>query len=255
MRELPDEAHELLEAARSAHDPSPAERARADAAVRSALAAHGLVLPPLASGSGSPMADTPAPSATGPSAATGSAWSGAKLAVGALAVCVAGVVGWSALQTPAPRPARSAVEAAPALPAGTAAPIARSSLPPQPSLAAADPARATAPAAEPPDAVVRRRAPARPNLNAEVQLIAAADALVRSARYRAAMQTLALHERRFPRGELRQERSALRVLSMCGQGASAPALRARDHFLTRAPESVLTARVRSACSEDGALDP
>jgi hypothetical protein len=257
MRELPDEAHELLDAARGAHDPAPAERARGDAAVRTALAAHGLLLPPLASGSGAPMADVPASSAPAPSAASGSAWSGAKLALGALALCVAGAAGWHAARTArAPRPAPSAVAAAPASPAAAAAPSAGSSLAPDRSLAAAAAARVTAPAAAPREARVRRRrAPAQPNLNAEVQLIAAADALVRSERYGAAMRTLALHERRFPRGELRQERSALRVLSMCGRGSSAPALRARDHFLTTAPDSVLTARVRSACSADGAPDP
>jgi TolA-binding protein len=203
------------------------------------------------------MADAPASSAAAPSAASGSAWSGAKLAAGALALCVAGAVGWHAVRNArAPRPAPSAVAAAPAAPAATAAPIAGGARPPDPSLAAAAAARAATPAAEPQQPRMRRhRAPARPNLDAEVQLIAAADALVRSERYAAAMQTLAAHERRFPRGELRQERSALRVLSMCGHGPSAPALRAREHFLTTAKDSVLTARVRSACSADGALDP
>ena len=103
--------------------------------------------------------------------------------------------------------------------------------------------------------VPRPQAARGASIDAEVQLIAEADAQIRAERFEAALHTLASHARRFPNGALREERDALRVLSLCGIGPSERALRERKRFMQTASESVLTARVSAACLETEANPP
>jgi hypothetical protein len=125
--------------------------------------------------------------------------------------------------------------------------------------APASPADTGLPAAEAEPVVVRPPRPhalpgarsqlARPDLEAEMQLIAQADAELRQGRYPGALHALTEHARRFPRGVLREERAALRVLTLCGQDPGPRAQRERERFLAGAPASVLAARVQTACTE------
>ena len=93
------------------------------------------------------------------------------------------------------------------------------------------------------------------HVDAELRLIAQADAELRAEHFDAALSTLALHARSFPKGALRDERAALRVLSLCGKQPGPEALRERERFLRTAPQSVLTARVNAACADSGARSP
>jgi hypothetical protein len=249
MAELSAAARALLEAARSADDPTPEQRARADAAARSALALHGVTdLPPL----DPPPADSAAHAANAGTAKLGAALSW-KLGLGAVALLAAGFFTLRPAQpaaAPAPRPAVAAPAPAPA---ATQAPTA---VPADPSV----PRSATV--VDPPRRETRRQTrpstlahagsvsppPAAPTLQAEVTLIASANALIRAERFAEAGRVLAAHARRYPRGALREERDALAVLALCNLGSREQARRALQRFLRSAPQSVVAQRVRTACA-------
>ena len=258
--ELHDAARVLLELARGADDPTHAERLQADAAVRSRLAAHGVTLPPLAD----PSAWNAGPTAEAASMTGSSGLAGAKLGMAAIVLCAASVLGWRAfsaepavdVQRPPSSVAATAQTPAQAVEVPATAPVrAAAAGPAAPARPEGDATSAGSRTTEAIRVAAPHRAPAQPNLEAEVRLLADADAEVRARRYEAALHTLAAHARRFPRGALRQEREALRVLSLCGTAASPRALRERDRFLKSAPESVLTARVRAACDDGGSSSP
>lgn len=246
MSELPPEARALLEAARTADDPSPSERRRADASARVRLAAHGVVLPPLAqSAAGSEALRGPSPA--------GGGTTGVKLGLGVLVLCAGGVFGLrnhfverEAVPVAAPSVAEKTTATTHA--ASAAAVTA-------PEAPDARRARAAEPASTPstPSASQRRprsgMAEVREDVAAELELVAEADAQLRSADYEGALSTLMAHTRRFPRGALREERQALRVLALCGKQPDERARRERERFLRASPDSVLTARVRAACEE------
>lgn len=64
----------------------------------------------------------------------------------------------------------------------------------------------------------------------------------------AALSVLAEHERRFPTGELAEERRAVRIIALCDAG-KAPQGRAEARtFLVAHPSSTLAGRIRSACA-------
>jgi hypothetical protein len=120
---------------------------------------------------------------------------------------------------------------------------------------AADPhlARPTpAAASEPTPAVAEAEqspAPEAPShhLAEELRLMRAASAALSKNDIPRTLNLLADHAERFPDGALREERRALRVISLCKQGRSHFALVERDEFLSSSPRSPLTARVREAC--------
>lgn len=229
MNRLPSDARRLLETARSAADPSPAQRARADAAARARLAQHGMV-------------GLPALSSASVHAGPGVAGSALKLGTGALVIASAIV----ALQRPQPddapvppRPSAPAQAAPSALPAPAAAsePMTEPMPMPMPEQKSSHRVRVATIA---PDT----------GLRAELRLISNANEFLQDARFDEALSVLARHGRLFPRGELRTEREGLRVLSLCGLGATDRTLRARERYLRAAPQSPLAARVRAACGAD-----
>jgi hypothetical protein len=269
MVKLSPDAQTLIDAARNAHDPTPEARARGDAAVRVALAMHGVTdLPPL---------DPAALSATaqaGSSAATPavSGGLGLKVALGASAAAIL-TASLFAAYAPARSPASGGT--APALrggassspPSSVSSPIAASlsiAAPRTPPVTRREPTAAPADrtgAAETERTPARRRwlargaprtARATPQVTVaiadEVRLISAANGHVLAGRYQEALRILDWHTQRFPRGALREERSALRVLSLCGRAADVRAQRERARFLRNSPQSVLTERVRAACA-------
>jgi hypothetical protein len=230
--ELPPHARRLLEAARTLDDPGPERRARADAAVRDALAAHGLTnLAPLAASSSQAPAQLH----------SGLPW-GTKLALGlgTLAIVAAGF--WQLRSAPedkpVPPPPPSAASSERQLPAPRDIALAEANAdePRTPQrLARAKTALARRPAADD-DAALR----------AELRLLAAVDAMLRGGRHREALRTLTDSERA-GKVVLAEERRALHVLALCGAGNSA-APAEREKFLARAPHSVLAERVRAACA-------
>jgi hypothetical protein len=85
------------------------------------------------------------------------------------------------------------------------------------------------------------------HLAEELRLMRAASAALAANEIQRTLDLLSHHAERFPDGALREERRALRVISLCKQGRSHFALAERDEFLSSSPRSPLTARVREAC--------
>ena len=56
----------------------------------------------------------------------------------------------------------------------------------------------------------------------------------------------------FPDGVLKQERQALRAVSLCEAGKTDAGRKASDRFLRRYPKSALAERVRGACKKKDA---
>ncbi|HET6335836.1 MAG TPA: hypothetical protein VFG30_21570 [Polyangiales bacterium] len=110
-------------------------------------------------------------------------------------------------------------------------------------VAASEPA--PAPVAQP----IAAAAPQTPShhLAEELRLMRAASAALATNDIQRTLDLLSQHAERFPDGALREERRALRVISLCKQGRSHFALAERDEFLSSSPRSPLTARVREAC--------
>jgi hypothetical protein len=239
MAKLPPDAQRLLDAVRDAADPTPAERARADAALRTALAAHGVAdLPAL---------DAPPGAQPGPSSG---AATGAGVKLGAAAVAAATLALIAVQLRPAPDPPRPPVPAISARASAPAAPVTT-----EPAAEHAQPSTDRTAPQRVAGTRSRARAADADALQAEVRLIAEANALLNARRFADALGVLEAHARKFPRGALRAERAALRVLSLCGAGASAQALRERERFLHNEPGSLLAARVRDACVVESREQP
>jgi hypothetical protein len=277
MSELSPEARALLAAAANADDPTPEARARADAAARIALAMHGATdIPPLAPPRAHAAVEAPPPRG----ALQLGASSGWKLAAGAIAVATAGLLGAIALRPPAPPRSAPPAAEAPAAEAPAPGPTSRVAAG-EPRAASVTARRRFAAAARPPAAeavpAVRAAAPrSQPaprsaaarvmasrtgaahehaGLQAEVALIASANALIRDERWGDAERALSDHARRFPRGALREERGALALIALCARAPGERAERAAKRFLRGAPQSVLVQRVRAACGASLELEP
>jgi hypothetical protein len=98
--------------------------------------------------------------------------------------------------------------------------------------------------------VVRTPAPRRLSdadaYAAELKLLRQARADVAAARFSAALNSIAEHERRFPAGRLREERDALRVKALASLGRSEDARAAAERFGARYPRSVLSPGIEAA---------
>jgi hypothetical protein len=90
------------------------------------------------------------------------------------------------------------------------------------------------------------------DLGRELELLRGAQRALDSGAHLQALGLLDQYSREFPRGSLRYEYSAVRVLALCAAGQRTSALRARQQFLEKEPNSALAHRVRKAC---GAVEP
>jgi hypothetical protein len=235
-------AKEILDAARSAHDPSEADRARVAAKLANRLGGN-----------------TPSGGGGGAVAGLGGL---AKVGVPILIALAAlgfvakrGLVGSGAsLQAP-----HAVVVAPPVMePAAPVVPPAQAQAEsPQPG-PAADPASEMAhpqsnetapPVAPPPPAPHANRSPAvaATDLAGEMALIAAAQTAIQSGDYATAIAKLDEHQRSYPSGVLSEERTAARVVALCGAGQQAEARSVATAFLARHPSSPLAPRVRASC--------
>lgn len=95
----------------------------------------------------------------------------------------------------------------------------------------------------------RKTSPMRPGgIGRELELVKRAGAAVNAGEHVEALEILATHAREFPDGTLNEDRSALRVLALCGAGRDEQGRSARASFLGRWPGSVHAERVRNACA-------
>jgi hypothetical protein len=249
---LPPSARAFLDAARGADDPSPAERARSDEALRAALARRGIEGLPLLAGVG----------ASARHVRGGLARPGLlalKLGAGAVAVVVASYVGVRLVRPasegppPVPREARApALDAAPPDTARTPARVREVRPAPAPALEDSRSHVHRAPANLPRRPELRRAARSTGialdrSLEAELRTVASVDALVRQGRFGDALHLLERTETEAA-AVLHEERTALRILARCGLEPSAQAQHAREQFLRATPRAVLADRVRNACA-------
>ena len=234
MNDLDSRARAIVEAARDADDPSPADRDRIRAVVLVQLAAG----------------------AVASTAVAGSMTVGMKLGLAALAVSLvgggaAGLVHWR-------RPQDAASVAAHArVPVGSARHTTASPV--------ATPEMATPPAIAPSSEESQARRPDRPRklvgqvsreresftqedqLNAEVAVLKRAREELRLGRPAQALEALREYDRRFGKGALDEERQAMAAIAAC-QAHPGPSARAQaEAFMLSSPNSPLLGRVRVAC--------
>jgi hypothetical protein len=90
-----------------------------------------------------------------------------------------------------------------------------------------------------------RRASAPDAHAVELAILQRARAAVASARFSAALESIAEHQRRFPNGLLQEEREALRVKALAGLGETDAARSAARRFREKFPNSVLSPRLET----------
>ena len=102
-----------------------------------------------------------------------------------------------------------------------------------------------APRARKPRGLQQDEAEAGPDLAAEMAVLRRAGAQIRTGEGRRALTTLEEHARRFPQGQLVEDREALRVQALCAAGDDAGARAAARAFESAHPRSPHLERVRS----------
>lgn len=221
MSRLTGEAEKLVRAGRAALKPSDADRERVFKAL----------LPQLGGNVG-------AEGIEGPSTAPAAAASGtiAKVTATLVAVCVAGAGIFVALRTEAP-PARPPT-----------APVTLNAMPEGPVDQVPESALLAAPRAQRSD---EKRAPATPrpadSLAEEVAMLSQASAELHAGRPASALHALDEHRRKFPRGELAQERTSARIQALCALGRMNEAQTELARLARMSPDSPHLARARKAC--------
>lgn len=215
MSDLSPEARAILDAGRSAHDPDAQARARVRDAVRARIA-H---TPPQASGS----------------LAKALPWAVAAL-------CVTALVAWRASRDAPPPPPRTVIEAPAVRVPATVTPPVR---------APVDAPAVAAPAVVAP-AVARRPVVPRDDdtLAEELRLVNSARRSLAAGQPQAALRALDEHARRFPRGQLVEERDVARALARCAQTPSSERIAVAEAFAAAHPRSPAIARVRHACAAE-----
>ncbi len=238
-------ARELLDRARDAHDPSAGDQAR----VRAKLAVR----------IGAVVLATGATRAGAKAAGVGSASWLLKILLPMLLVLAAGGM---LLQRDRSE-ARSIVApgVAATAPATSAASVEVAAEAPPPAQRATEiaapvesiPAPSSSTALAPVAAGVRSSMPtpaasAPSSLEAEMSLLASAQAAIQRGDYATALAKLDEHQRTFPGGVLGEERTAARVVALCGAGRQAEARTLGASFLAKHPGSPLAPRVKSSCA-------
>jgi hypothetical protein len=87
--------------------------------------------------------------------------------------------------------------------------------------------------------------PARERYALELKVLQPARAAVARGDFSSALSSIAEHQRRFPNGQLSEEREALRVQALSGLGRTDEATRAAIAFRKRFPGSVLISRMQA----------
>ncbi|MEO7329353.1 MAG: hypothetical protein ABI193_12285 [Minicystis sp.] len=254
MSELGPEARAFVEAGRSGDDPTSADRARVKKALLISLAAGTAI-------GATPTAAQGALAVASVKTAGSSLLLAAKviaglLMVGAVGVGLSRITAPSASTAPSVAPAiteAAANEAPPAIEAPRAAPSPAD--PPAPPIVEAAPvvaATAAPPAAIParPTAKPAAAPPVAPDidpLEAETRRLGEAHGALQSGDPNKALALLDEQSTTYAKGELREERAAARILTLCKLGRLEEARAAAARFLQESPHSPLADRVRSGC--------
>jgi hypothetical protein len=228
-------ARELLDETRHAHDPSSEDRLRVRAKLAArigagALAGRGLTKKALAS-------------------------SGLTLVKLVVPVTLAGAVGWYLLRGPVGAPEAPRVEErSAAVAAASSAPAVQLLPGAAPEEVASTASVSTAPldsalrVAQLPATGHSTRAQPSADLEAEMGLLTSSQAAIQRGDYSAALAKLDEHQKAFPAGVLSEERTAARIVALCGAGRQAEARSLAAAFLARHPSSPLAPRVRGSCA-------
>ncbi|MEM9455227.1 MAG: sigma-70 family RNA polymerase sigma factor [Myxococcota bacterium] len=88
------------------------------------------------------------------------------------------------------------------------------------------------------------------SLGEEAALVATAQRHMRSRRFAAAVAVLERHQREFPRGVLRDERTALLAAALCAGGQLERGRQVANRLASRSPSASALATTRAACSFD-----
>jgi hypothetical protein len=235
MSELSPRTRALLDASRAARNPSPQQLEH----VRHSLLAK------LAAGA----------TAVGYGATVGTASAASGVGLGAKVIAVAAVAlgGWGGFQWATQSAAQPAPLALPAdrvpAPRQAASEVAVAASAEEP--AAAKPAEPVSPRPVAPriGSSSAQRATPEDSLLEEARLLGEVQKALGGGRVADALSRLGEYDARFPRGSLRVEAEAARVLALCQGGSSGPGRAAAERFLKRYPGSPAASRVRQACPE------
>lgn len=245
MTELDEEARGALQHGLALDGPSAERRARVKQRLAVALGSGTVAL-----GAAAQAAVGSAPavgaSASGIAGASLAAWFGTGVLGGAL---VAGAIAVVSARTTPHAPAEPSVTAPP--PSATVASRTAEKLP--------RPLASTSEAApEPSAASSSRAAPSRsatapvdsdaPGIGEEALLLQRAQRALAASDPAAALALLGEHERRFPTGQLREERQVATVLALCALGRLDSARSLARDFRARSPHSVLIPRLDRSCA-------
>lgn len=181
-------------------------------------------------------------------AATGSAWKAAAVvklavAVGASSFAAGGAAGVAWHSSVATAPAPMAVVAQPSTPAPETL-VPTEPPPPLPPLVVAEVPVVARPAVRALPKPQRDQA-----LAEERSLVEQARAALARGNATAALETLALHHKRFARGQLQEEASALEVLALASAGKTDQAKDKAAKFKAKYPASMLRPAVESAAPQ------
>jgi|GEM_PF-1769623 hypothetical protein len=257
MPELSEEAQAMLNAVRSAHDPTDRDRKRLTGAMVAQLGAAAVI-----SSSATLAAAGSATASGGAAAAAAGSVAGAVKVVAAVAL-LSFAAGTLALRTTRPRHSplpqrvalstsgKSASVSLPAAHPGTLLPSVSSIAPmvsTAPSVALLAPARTRAPAqaqAKP----LTDPTPKSDALTKQVQVLAAARSELRQGRAELALAALDSHSELFEQGALREEYLAARVLALRALGRVPDAQAAAARFAEEMPRSALASKVGAVPTE------
>jgi hypothetical protein len=233
MAALTPRARALVQAGRDGFRPADADRSRIEGALEARLPD---AFPPDAPGAGGPS--------VAPPAAAGGWHLAAGLAVGACVLAGAGIFAtqWAGSRAgSSAAPPAAAVTVAPSV----SMPAAEAPAPEGEPAAAGGPDTASAPAELHAPAAPR----ARDRLAEEVALLSRATTDLRAGRTGDALRALDEHQRRFPNGALREERSAARAQALC---ASRRVIEGRAELARLAAGSPAAVRARQVCDASAA---
>jgi hypothetical protein len=236
MDELPNDLRAMLELAQDGHDPpddSAKQRVRVALAAAIGAPAAGAVL----SGGKAAAMNSQAPTAL--AAKTGWLTFGGKLTAAAVGTIAAAGIGYAVLSSRAPVSTPVAAPAAAPVQAPVVEPVEEA------------PVVATVPVEETEAAPAeelkpRKVVPVADTLSEEMALLRSASEALARTDEEAALVHLRTHAQRFPRGSLREERDGLRAIAECTRDRD-PSQDAAQRFARQYPNSVLSARVASAC--------
>ena len=254
MERLSGELRSLVDAERAEGEPSPDELERTRRALLARVGAAGAaagVIGSLAKSASGAGAASVAPAAGALTKTTGTTLALA-LKIGVPLLIAGGVAALAVPRWTEHPPRQTPAVVAPAVPARAGRPATAPESAPAP-LPEPTP-QTTTDMVVPPAPRVAPGASAEhgvPSLVEEVRLLQEAQRSLKGGQPGAALTVLAEHERRFPKGQLALERSAVRIAALCALGRTAEAKQRGAAVLARHGGSAIAEQVRATCAGNG----